>query len=161
MYISQDIANRIKLLLRNQNKNMKDMLTTLGLGINTISQLAKGQVISSFKLAIIADYLDCSVDYLLGRTEDEHLRETHSILKKYNELNTMGQIKVDSYIDGLLENPYYQSTDTSSSSEPEYVNRGRAIAYGGMAEETKLTAEQDKRLHELLRQKKKESENKK
>ena len=76
MYISQDIANRIKLLLKSQNKNMKDMLTSLGLGINIISQLAKGQAISSFNLAKIADYLNCSVDYLLGRTNnvnDSHI----------------------------------------------------------------------------------------
>ena len=45
------------------------MLSDLGFGINLISQLAHGQEISSINLAKIADYLNCSVDYLLGRTD--------------------------------------------------------------------------------------------
>ena len=52
---------------------MQTMLSEIGLGINTVSQLAKGQVISSIKLAQIADYLDCSVDYLLCRTDNSRI----------------------------------------------------------------------------------------
>lgn len=39
------------------------------LNINTLSQISEKKGISSFSLAKIADYLDCSVDYLLGRTD--------------------------------------------------------------------------------------------
>ena len=70
MYNTQEIANRIKLLLKSQNKNMKNMLFELGLGINSISEFAKGKQLSCISLARIADYLDCSVDYLLGRTDN-------------------------------------------------------------------------------------------
>ncbi len=35
--------------------------------------------LSSFSLAKIADYLDCSVDYLLGRTNEPQLIAGHSI----------------------------------------------------------------------------------
>jgi len=45
------------------------MLHDLDVNINLISQLAKGQNITAINLAKIADYLDCSVDYLLGRTD--------------------------------------------------------------------------------------------
>lgn len=69
MYITQDIANRIKLLLKTKNKNMKAMLSDIGLGINAISEFSKGKQLSCISLAKIADYLDCSVDYLLGRSE--------------------------------------------------------------------------------------------
>lgn len=53
---------------------MKVMLDELNLGINIVSHLAKGQEMSYLNLAKIADYLDCSVDYLLGRTDkpDSH-----------------------------------------------------------------------------------------
>lgn len=69
MYITQDIANRIKLSLKIQHKSTKDMLADLDMGINAISEFAKGKQMSCISLAKIADYLNCSVDYLLGRTD--------------------------------------------------------------------------------------------
>ena len=48
---------------------IKTMLSECSLGINTISQMSKGNDMLSKNLARIADYLDCSVDYLLGRTD--------------------------------------------------------------------------------------------
>lgn len=70
MYISQEIANRIKTRAKEMNVNIGDMLTSCELGINTVSKLAKGTDILTRNFAKIADYLDCSVDYLLGRTDD-------------------------------------------------------------------------------------------
>ena len=49
---------------------MRTLLHDCGLGINAVSQLANGSVMSYISLALIADRLDCSVDYLLGRTEN-------------------------------------------------------------------------------------------
>lgn len=69
MYITREIADRIKLRLKNQDVNTKDMLSDLDMGINAISEFAKGKQMSCISLARIADYLDCSVDYLLGRTD--------------------------------------------------------------------------------------------
>lgn len=69
MYITQDIADRIKSRLKTQHINTKDMLADLDMGINAISEFAKGKQMSCIALARIADYLDCSVDYLLGRTD--------------------------------------------------------------------------------------------
>lgn len=69
MYITQDIATRIKQRVKNKKITMGTMLSELGLGVNLISHLAKGQSITAINLARIADYLDCSVDYLLGRTD--------------------------------------------------------------------------------------------
>ena len=43
------------------------MLADLNMGINTISELSKGKQLSYLSFAKISDYLDCSVDYLLGR----------------------------------------------------------------------------------------------
>ena len=69
MYITQDIANRIKICLKSQHKGTKEMLSELDMGINAISEFSKGKQMSCISLARIADYLDCSVDYLLGRTD--------------------------------------------------------------------------------------------
>lgn len=70
MYDSQEIANRIKTQAKNKKIAIGSMLSDLTLGINLISHLAKGQNITAVNLARIADYLNCSVDYLLGRTDN-------------------------------------------------------------------------------------------
>lgn len=68
---NQEIAERIKLCAKAKKVPIKTMLADLELGINLISHLAKGQNITASNLARIADYLGCSVDYLLGRTEEK------------------------------------------------------------------------------------------
>ena len=70
MYVTQDIADRIKWRLKEKGIRTKDMLSDLNMGINAISEFAKGKQMSCIALARIADYLDCSVDYLLGRTDN-------------------------------------------------------------------------------------------
>ena len=70
MYITSDIAKRIKLRSKTQKISIKDMLAACDMNINSISEVGKGKQLSCISLAKIADYLDCSVDYLLGRTDD-------------------------------------------------------------------------------------------
>lgn len=70
MYDSQTISERIKDRAKSNKIALKVMLADCGLGINTISHMAHGQTLASDSLARIADYLDCSVDYLLGRTDE-------------------------------------------------------------------------------------------
>lgn len=69
MYNSQEIANRIKSRAKQQGKSIGIILTECELGINTISKINKGTDILTLNFAKIADNLDCSVDYLLGRTD--------------------------------------------------------------------------------------------
>jgi len=47
-----------------------EVLAACGLGINTVNKISRGTDILTLNFAKIADYLDCSVDYLLGRTDD-------------------------------------------------------------------------------------------
>ena len=75
MYNSQEIATRIKQLAREKKISLKAMLKECELGINAISQMAKGKDMLSKNLAKIADYLDCSVDYLLGRTDNPEINK--------------------------------------------------------------------------------------
>ena len=69
MYDSHNIAIAIKQFAKHKNVVIKNMLAELGLGSNTMSAMYHGKTIASDSLARIADYLDCSVDYLLGRTD--------------------------------------------------------------------------------------------
>ena len=68
MYESTNIAEIIKKTAKAKNIQLKDMLLELALNRNTFSNMYKGSMLKSDSLAKIADYLGCSVDYLLGRT---------------------------------------------------------------------------------------------
>ena len=70
MYNAQNLGERIKSQAREKNILIRDLLTSCDLSINTISQMTNKKGLSSFSLAKIGDYLECSVDYLLGRTDN-------------------------------------------------------------------------------------------
>ena len=68
MYKSNEIAERIKKLAKIKNIQIKDMLESCGVSKNLLSTMQSGGSLpKSDNLAKIADYLECSVDYLLGR----------------------------------------------------------------------------------------------
>jgi len=75
LYNSLNVAETIKLRSKTQNVTIKDMLIELELGSNTISNMRHGRAIASDSLARIADYLNCSVDYLLGRTDNPEVNK--------------------------------------------------------------------------------------
>lgn len=77
MYNSQEIANRIKLLSKQQGKSLSEVLTACNLGVNTVAKINKGADILTLNFAKIADYLDCSVDYLLGREATDSTNISH------------------------------------------------------------------------------------
>lgn len=70
MYIAQTTKDRIKKLCKENKISMENMLFNCSLGVNAIRQINDTKGMASFSLAKIADYLDCSVDYLLGRTDN-------------------------------------------------------------------------------------------
>lgn len=66
----QELAILIKSIAKSKNITIKEMLTNCKLSINTLSSMQAGGYFPRVEaLAKIADYLDCSVDYLLGRTD--------------------------------------------------------------------------------------------
>ncbi len=75
MYTSRLLSDRIKQRAKERNILIRDMLAVCGLSINAISQASDKKGLSSFSLARIADYLDCSVDYLLGRTDNPEINQ--------------------------------------------------------------------------------------
>ncbi len=76
MYIQQEVVSRIKLMARSRNILIKEMLVSCELNKNTLSSMSsRGSWIYANSLAKIADYLDCSVDYLLGRTDNPNINK--------------------------------------------------------------------------------------
>lgn len=70
LYNPISIADAIKARAKARGDSLKDILVACGLGSNSMSSLRHGRMIAADSLAKIADVLDCSVDYLLGRTSD-------------------------------------------------------------------------------------------
>ena len=73
MYDSAKVAESIKNRAKERNVQIKDMLLDLNLNKNTLSTMYSGSMLKGDSLARIADYLECSVDYLLGRTENPQI----------------------------------------------------------------------------------------
>ncbi len=70
MYNSQTVIERVQSEIKKKNITQKTVLRECGLGEDTLKRMTDKNGMSSFNLARIADYLNCSIDYLLGRTEN-------------------------------------------------------------------------------------------
>lgn len=69
IYKSSEVADRIRLLAKAKNISVSTMFSEIGLGKNTLMNF-KTSMPKADNIAKIADYLDVSVDYLLGRTDN-------------------------------------------------------------------------------------------
>ena len=72
MYNSDNVASRIKLRAKEINITVRQLLINAELGRNTMTNF-KTSMPKADNLAKIADCLDCSVDYLLGRTDNPEI----------------------------------------------------------------------------------------
>lgn len=77
MYNSHDLAISIKARAAVKKISLKQMLIDCNLGSNTMSALYHGRSMAFDSLAKIADYLNCSVDYLLGRTDNPEINKSN------------------------------------------------------------------------------------
>ena len=115
MYNSAIIANRIKALVKLRHKSLKSLCEECGIGRNTMSHMTNGSIPKSDNLAKIADYLDCSVDYLLGRTDNKSVKPTDEsivdneimtnnekeLIRLYRKMDLMNQNEL---INTMIEN---------------------------------------------------------
>ncbi|MDE7094764.1 MAG: hypothetical protein K2O52_07625 [Oscillospiraceae bacterium] len=67
---SQEIAVTIKKMAKSQKVAIGKMLSDCELNVNLLSTMQSGGCFPRLEaIAKIANYLDCSVDYLIGRTD--------------------------------------------------------------------------------------------
>ena len=98
MYNAQKVKDRIE-IRRNEKKvsNLETMLKELGIGKSTVYAMTDNKGICCFALAKIADRLECSVDYLLGRSDKPDMtitvNQTGEIIEAspINAINNAGQ----------------------------------------------------------------------
>ena len=119
MYNSNKIAERIKKAAKNKGVSVKKLLEDVGLNNNTITMMKK-YMPRSDSLGKMADYLDCSVDYLLGRVDDPAAVEDEAeLLSNYRSLNSDGKEQVFKYAKNLSHMDEYKKCD-----DTENVNAG-------------------------------------
>ena len=100
MYNSNDIANKIKETAKAQGVSVKAMLSSTNLGVNTLQHM-KTSIPKSDTLALIADYLNVSVDFLLGREVQKNAPDSirSAVI---NAVNRLPEEKLDRLL-GYLE----------------------------------------------------------
>ncbi|NDO46016.1 helix-turn-helix domain-containing protein [Clostridium sp. MD294] len=127
MYITQEIADKIKSQAKLKKITMKELLFHCELNINAISEFAKGKQLSCLSLARIADYLDCSVDYLLGRTDDcTKIKNSTILTKKIKDTNIESDIIEDTFVMGTnIENTNIGKTNKKNDTE-QTINENEA-----------------------------------
>ena len=76
MYNSNNVAERIKQTSKEKGIPLKKVLENAELGFNTMSNM-KISMPKADNLAKIADCLDVSVDYLLGRTDNPEINKSN------------------------------------------------------------------------------------
>ena len=112
MYNPADVAQRIKDLAKHRNISVKQMLDDCELNKNVLSTMsARGSMPKTDNIARMADYLDCSVDYLLGRSDAPEKTATGTpgaeeidsvIIEKFSHLSEADKAMVIDLIERLL-----------------------------------------------------------
>ena len=128
MFEPYEIAERIKLCAKEKNITVKSLLQDAGVGEKMVSNMSgkNGSYPQSDKIAQIAKVLNCSVDYLLGRTDNPEI--TGGTYIKNNNHNVNQAINGDVNI----------NTDTSEKDDKQLfdmikgldlVQRSETIVY--------------------------------
>lgn len=87
MYTAQFTIDRIQSTIKEKGYTQKSVLSECGINENTLKRMTDNKGISSFYLAKIADYLNVSVDYLLGRTDNPEIITGNNINIGNNSVN--------------------------------------------------------------------------
>lgn len=106
---SQEVAIAIKSLAKSKNIPIGKMLLDCNLSKNTLSTMQSGGYLPRTEtLAKIADYLDCSVDYLLGRTQEPNVKYSNinlsNIVNSNNGDNSPLTVNKETELDEMSSN---------------------------------------------------------
>lgn len=127
LYYAVEIAQKIKYLAKEKEITIKDMLLEIKLNKNSINTLSNGSMIQCDSLAKIADYLNCSVDYLLGRTSQRNY-PTDSFTLTPNEQTVLDIFQKLSLLDQHAAIKHLQFLLSESSDKQSIPTNTTAVA---------------------------------
>ena len=119
MLNTQITAERIKIQAKQKGISVKKLLESCDLGVNTVTKMANGTDVVSQNLLKIANYLGCSVDYLLGRTDNPELsKESYYINGDNNGIQSnKGSVSIESKRKNDIEEEFMQAFETLELSD--------------------------------------------
>lgn len=122
-----NIGKRIKEIRINLGLSADDVAEALGKDRSTIYRYESNEIekLPTTVLEPLAKILNTTPACLMGWESSKEENDANdcdyspdfSIQKKFNQLNNNGQIKAESYIDGLLENPDYVKREKVKTTE--------------------------------------------
>lgn len=148
MNLSQTIAERIKEVAKNRRISVKFMLTETELGANTLQNM-KTSVPKADTLLKIADYLDCSVDYLLDR--EQKFTSSELTDKEQEILSLFKNNLSESQREMVLERARTLAELNTPAITLEQTVPVKAVAYGAASTDTKMTVEQQQSVERRIR----------
>ena len=96
-YLSFDVALRIREVAKQNDIVLKQMFEEIGLSKGTMDNL-RTSMPKADNLAKIADYLNVSMDYLMGRTDDPNIKNSPNIITirsgKASRISDISNVKV-------------------------------------------------------------------
>ena len=106
------IQERLKEQRLKKGYTLAQLAELLNVKEATVQRYESGEIknIKHETITLLADILNCSPCYLMGWTDNELIevkRKESPVIKKFDKLNHIDQLKTEAYIDGLLENPSY------------------------------------------------------
>lgn len=120
---------RYSTLCETNNISANAVCAIIGLSSATATHWKNGSVPKGDVLLKIANYFDCSVDYLLGRTDtpssQTEAKEWNPTFDNYLKLDPFSQTRVDQYVEILLEENQIKNIRIVES------DRGQVAAFGG------------------------------
>ena len=127
---SQEVAKIIKLLAKSKNISIGKMLEDCEVSKNALStMLSGGHLPRTENLVKIADYLDCSVDYLLGRVDTPngtYSINNHNTTVNGTQANVINNNTAPEKPDNITEQ-FFEKFETLSFEEKvdtmQYVNK--------------------------------------
>lgn len=95
LYDLHEIVTRVKSAISSKGVIASAMLKEIGCGKNTLSNMETSAA-SCITLAKIADYLDCSTDYLLGRERNSFILNSDEteLIDNFRKLSEIDKIKI-------------------------------------------------------------------
>ena len=99
------MVKNLKTIRNNMGISQQTLATAIGTTQQSINMYENHKVEPDIATLIsLADYFDVTVDYLIGRTDEnnQHLSDSNSIFSKYVRLNKTEKICIDTLIDTYI-----------------------------------------------------------
>lgn len=91
MYNAKEIKARTNQLFENRGEKAYKVLPALGLSKSTLENPSMPKIDT---IAVIADYLDISIDYILGREVDGFSTDEQALIELYRQCSVADRLSI-------------------------------------------------------------------